>query len=136
RAGQRPLYPALDGVAAADQSQQHARDSGARVPQQEPRCRGRGRCQTSPGGGAHGHGQDTKGPLMATCRASSAGFTLIEMLIATMMMMAITAAVFTVMNPAQGTYQAQPEAADMQQRMRVAVDLLSKDIVMAGAGVY
>ena len=73
---------------------------------------------------------------MATCRASSAGFTLIEMLIATMMMMAITAAVFTVMNPAQGTYQAQPEAADMQQRMRVAVDVLSKDIVMAGAGVY
>ena len=73
---------------------------------------------------------------MATRRASKAGFTLVEMMIATMIMMTVTAAVFTMMNPAQGTYQAQPEVSDMQQRMRVGVDVLTKDIVMAGAGVY
>jgi prepilin-type N-terminal cleavage/methylation domain-containing protein len=73
---------------------------------------------------------------MATRRASKAGFTLIEMMIATMIMMTVTAAVFTMLNPAQGTYQAQPEVSDMQQRMRVGVDVLTKDIVMAGAGVY
>jgi hypothetical protein len=73
---------------------------------------------------------------MATRRASKAGFTLIEMMIATMIMMAVTGAVFTMLNPAQGTYQAQPEVSDMQQRMRVGVDVLTKDIVMAGAGVY
>ncbi|HXD19937.1 MAG TPA: prepilin-type N-terminal cleavage/methylation domain-containing protein [Vicinamibacterales bacterium] len=73
---------------------------------------------------------------MTPRRTSQAGFTLIEMMIATMIMVAVTAAVFTMMNPAQGTYQTQPEVADMQQRMRVAVDVMTKDIVMAGAGVY
>jgi prepilin-type N-terminal cleavage/methylation domain-containing protein len=73
---------------------------------------------------------------MSTRRHTTAGFTLIEMMIATMIMISVTAAVFTVMNPAQGTYQAQPEVSDMQQRMRVGVDVLTKDIVMAGAGVY
>jgi hypothetical protein len=68
--------------------------------------------------------------------ASQAGFTITEMMIATMIMMAVTGAVFTLMNPAQGTFQAQPEVSDMQQRLRVAVDTLAKDIVMAGAGAY
>ena len=67
---------------------------------------------------------------------SQAGFTITEMLIAVSIMMAVTGAVFTLMNPAQGTFQAQPEVSDMQQRMRVGVDTLTKDIVMAGAGAY
>ncbi len=73
---------------------------------------------------------------MSTRRALQAGFTIIEMMISTMIMIAVTGAVFQLMNPAQGTYQAQPEVSDMQQRMRVGVDVLTKDIVMAGAGVY
>jgi len=72
---------------------------------------------------------------MSTRRASQAGFTIIEMMISTMIMVAVTGAVFQLMNPAQGTFQAQPEVSDMQQRMRVGVDVLTKDIVMAGAGV-
>ena len=67
---------------------------------------------------------------------SQAGFTITEMLIAVAIMMAVTGGVFTLMNPAQGTFQAQPEVSDMQQRMRVGVDSLTKDIVMAGAGAY
>lgn len=65
-----------------------------------------------------------------------AGFTLTEMLIAVTVMMAVTGAIFQILNPAQGTFQAQPEVADMQQRLRVAVDSVSKDLVMAGAGSY
>jgi len=38
------------------------------------------------------------------------------------------------MNPAQGNAQAQPEVADMQQRMRIGSDTLSKELMMAGAG--
>lgn len=68
--------------------------------------------------------------------ARQAGFTITEMMIATMVMMAVTGAVFALMNPAQGTYQAQPEVSDMQQRMRIGTDVLMKDIVMAGAGTY
>jgi prepilin-type N-terminal cleavage/methylation domain-containing protein len=64
------------------------------------------------------------------------GFTLIEMLVAMTIMLAVTAGVFSVMNPSQGQFRAQPEVADMQQRMRVGVDALYKDLLMAGAGSY
>ncbi len=68
--------------------------------------------------------------------AAQSGFTIFELLIATTIMMAVVAALFTVLNPAEGTFQAQPEVSDMQQRMRVGVDTLSKEILMAGAGTY
>jgi prepilin-type N-terminal cleavage/methylation domain-containing protein len=67
-----------------------------------------------------------------------AGFTLVEMIVATAIMLTVTAAVFTVLNPApaQGIFLAQPEMADMQQRLRVGVDALTHDLVMAGAGAH
>jgi type II secretory pathway pseudopilin PulG len=68
--------------------------------------------------------------------ASAAGFTLVEMLVATAIMMVVVAGVFAALNPSQGSYQTQPEVSDMQQRLRVAVDSLSKDLLMAGAGTY
>ncbi|MBI3261564.1 MAG: hypothetical protein HYZ58_00260 [Acidobacteria bacterium] len=55
---------------------------------------------------------------------------------ATALMMVVTGAVFGVMNPAEGTFQAQPEVSDMQQRLRVAASSLYKDLVMGGAGTY
>lgn len=64
------------------------------------------------------------------------GFTVIEMLIATVIMMAVIAATFTLMNPAQGMFAAQLEVSDMQQRLRIAVEMLSRDLMMAGAGAY
>jgi hypothetical protein len=67
---------------------------------------------------------------------SEGGFTILEMLMATTIMMVVTASVFTLLNPASGTFQTQPEVSDMQQRLRVGVDTLAKDLVMAGAGAY
>ena len=64
------------------------------------------------------------------------GFSIVEMLIATVIMMAVTGATFALMNPAQGMFVAQPEVSDMQQRLRIAVDTLQKDLLMAGAGTY
>ena len=58
------------------------------------------------------------------------------MLISTAIMLVVTGAIFTLMNPAQGNAQAQPEVADIQQRMRVGTDVLFKEIMMAGAGPY
>ena len=43
-----------------------------------------------------------------------AGFSLVEMLIATTIMLAVTGGIFSLLNPAQGTYRAQPEVSDMQ----------------------
>jgi hypothetical protein len=69
-------------------------------------------------------------------RGTDAGFTVVEMLVATAIMMAVTGATFALMNPAQGVFAAQPEVMDMQQRLRVGVDTLQKDLLMAGGGVY
>ena len=68
--------------------------------------------------------------------ANDRGFSLVEMLVSVTIMLAVTAGIFAVMNPAHGTFQTQPEVADMQQRLRVGVDTLYKDILMAGAGAY
>jgi hypothetical protein len=64
------------------------------------------------------------------------GFTLVELLVSTVITLTVTAAVFTVMNPSDGIFQAQPEVADLQQRLRVGVDTLQRDLMMAGAGAY
>ena len=65
-----------------------------------------------------------------------AGFTMLELLVSSAIMIAVTGAIFSLMNPAQGTYRVQPEVSDVQQRLRIGVDALQKDLVMAGAGTY
>jgi len=64
------------------------------------------------------------------------GFTILEMMVAMAVMLGVTAGVFSVLNPSQGTFQAQTEVSDMQQRLRVSGDTLYKDLVMAGNGAY
>ncbi len=63
-----------------------------------------------------------------------AGFSLVEMTIAVAIVLAVTGAVFALMDPTQGAFQAQPEAIDLHQRVRVAVDAITRDLIMAGAG--
>ena len=46
------------------------------------------------------------------------GFSILEMLVAMGVMMVVTAGVFSIMNPSQGTFQTQTEASDLQQRRR------------------
>jgi hypothetical protein len=72
----------------------------------------------------------------ATLRRSQAGYTLTELLISTAIMVTITGSIFTLMSPAQGSATAQPEVADLQQRMRIGSETLFKELVMAGAGPY
>jgi len=64
------------------------------------------------------------------------GFSLVEVLVAVTIMLAVTGGVFALLNPAHSTFQAQPEQSDMQQRLRVGVDTLNKDLIMTGAGAY
>ena len=61
---------------------------------------------------------------------------MVEMLVSTAIMLVVTGAIFGLMNPSQGTAQAQPEVSDQQQRLRVSTDMLYKDLVMTGAGPY
>jgi type II secretory pathway pseudopilin PulG len=69
-------------------------------------------------------------------RHSQAGFSLIEMLVAAVIMITVTAAVLAVLHPSHSSSRIQPEIADMQQRLRVGVDALRHDLLMAGAGAY
>ena len=64
------------------------------------------------------------------------GFSLLELMVAMAIMMMVVGSVFTLLNPAQGSFAMEPEVADLQQRLRVAQDTLYKDLVMAGAGAY
>lgn len=68
--------------------------------------------------------------------SGQAGYSLVEMMISMLIMVTVTGAIFSLVNPAQGTFRAQPEVADMQQRMRVGIDVLQKELLMAGAGTY
>jgi len=69
-------------------------------------------------------------------RPGQHGFSLVEVTMAMGLTMAVTASIFATMHPAQGAFMTEPERADMQQRLRVAVDTLTKDLMMAGAGSY
>jgi hypothetical protein len=66
----------------------------------------------------------------------SAGFSLLEVTIAIALTLAMMTSIFTLLQPAHGAFTMQPEAADMQQRLRVAVDTLTHDLLIAGAGAY
>lgn len=72
--------------------------------------------------------------MRACKRNAMAGFTLIEALIAMGLVLCVTAAVFAVLTPAQSRFGAELETADMEQRLRVAADVLRRDLMMAGAG--
>jgi hypothetical protein len=59
-----------------------------------------------------------------------------ELLIAIGITLAVAAGVFALVHPAYGTFETALETADMQQRLRVAVDTLTRDLTMAGSGAY
>lgn len=67
---------------------------------------------------------------------SDAGFSLTETLVSLVLMLVVTGAVFSLVNPDVTISQAQPEQMDMQQRARIGSDLLFRDLFMAGAGTY
>jgi hypothetical protein len=69
-----------------------------------------------------------------TLRSSARGFSLVELLVATALTMAVAAGVFTVLAPSQGAFVVQPEMADAHQRLRVGVSILTRELVLAGAG--
>jgi len=64
------------------------------------------------------------------------GFTLIELIVATALTSAILACVLALLRPAQDAFTVQPEIGDMQQRLRIAGDALTRGLAGAGAGAY
>ncbi|MGH9348161.1 MAG: PilW family protein [Vicinamibacterales bacterium] len=62
------------------------------------------------------------------------GFSAVEVLIATLLVVTMLSAVAGVVNRALAFFDTQPEVADLQQRLRVSVWALQRELAMAGAG--
>jgi hypothetical protein len=62
------------------------------------------------------------------------GFSLAEVVVAIALTTTLVACMFTLLDPAQHAFAREPEITDMQQRLRVAVDVLRRDLATAGAG--
>ncbi len=64
------------------------------------------------------------------------GFSLVELLVALLIVLVISSALSGLMNSAQALFAAQVELPDMQQRLRVAAAALARDLLMAGGGGF
>ena len=64
------------------------------------------------------------------------GFSLVELLVAMSITVLVAAATLSLIGPVQDAFQVQPETSDLQQRVRVGIDALQRDLLMAGAGMY
>ena len=65
---------------------------------------------------------------------SQAGFSLVESLVATALMLTVSGAAFALMMPGVTGSSVQADGADMQQRLRVAGAGLQRALRRAGAG--
>jgi prepilin-type N-terminal cleavage/methylation domain-containing protein len=59
------------------------------------------------------------------------GFSIIELVVAVAIMLAVTAGVFDLLDRARRQFDSEPAVADRQQRVRVAVDALFRDLATA-----
>jgi hypothetical protein len=71
---------------------------------------------------------------MTRPRETTAGFSLIEVVVAAAVTLVLAGAIVAVCRPLHGTFRMLLEGADEQQRLRVGVGLLQYDLRMAGAG--
>ena len=62
------------------------------------------------------------------------GFTLVELMVALVIGAIITAAAFTILTTTSKAVRANEQTVDTQQNVRIAMELLSRDIKMAGFG--
>ena len=63
---------------------------------------------------------------------SQRGFSLIEVLVAMMITMIVMASVMLLLQKGQTTFQREPEVAEMNQNARYGLDMISRDLTMAG----
>ena len=68
------------------------------------------------------------------CRTGQAGFTLIELMIGMAVAVIVMAAAFTILTTTSRSLQANERIVDTQHNLRVAMDLLVRDLKLAGFG--
>lgn len=63
------------------------------------------------------------------------GFSFVELVVAMAIVLAVAGHMFGFVNSARRVFEIDLERADMQQRARVSIDALFRDLVMAGSGL-
>jgi prepilin-type N-terminal cleavage/methylation domain-containing protein len=73
--------------------------------------------------------------MTTATRSRSEGFTLIELLVAMTVTLVISGAIFGLLTGGQNAFRKEPELTDRQQNIRVAMNLIQKDVGTAGIGM-
>jgi prepilin-type N-terminal cleavage/methylation domain-containing protein len=69
------------------------------------------------------------------CRRAERGFSLLELMVAMFMTVVLMAVVFTLMRQNQGIFAAETGVTAMNENIRAAVDLLTREVQAAGTGM-
>ena len=72
--------------------------------------------------------------VMARRTAAERGHTLLELLVAASLLLVVLGALISILAPAHSAFRTQPETADLQQRLRLAVNALYTELAGSGAG--
>ena len=73
---------------------------------------------------------------VASAAAGQMGYGVLEMMVSMGIMVAVTGAIFQMVSSGHSGFRTQPEIADLHQRLRIAADMIYKDLLSAGAGPY
>jgi prepilin-type N-terminal cleavage/methylation domain-containing protein len=66
---------------------------------------------------------------------SESGFSLVELLVAMVVTTIITGAIYGMMRVGQNAFQKEPELVDRQDNIRMAMNLIERDLMAAGSGM-
>ena len=72
---------------------------------------------------------------MITSDPREAGFSMVELLVAMVMTLIVSGAIFGLLTGGQNAFRREPEMTDRQQNIRIAMDLIKRDVTSAGAGM-
>jgi prepilin-type N-terminal cleavage/methylation domain-containing protein len=73
--------------------------------------------------------------MNAAARSDARGFSLVELTVALAVTLIVTGAIYGLLTGGQSAFRREPELSDRQQSIRVAMDLIMKDIGNAGSGL-
>lgn len=66
--------------------------------------------------------------------SSELGFSLVELMVAVVITLIVSGAIYGLLSSGQSAFRTQPERSDRQQNIRTAMDLIMRDIASAGSG--
>lgn len=73
--------------------------------------------------------------MTSASRPDARGFSLVELLIAMLVTLIVSGAIYGLLAGGQSAFRREPELTDRQQNIRVAMNLIMRDIANAGAGM-